>query len=118
VTKALNILESEKINAAHYDLRFVKPLDEELLHEVFAKYEKVITVEDGCVMGGMGSAVIEFMADHQYHSQLVRLGIPDNWVEHGEPSQLYEECGYSPEKIAETAINMIKTKKVIKAKEA
>lgn len=118
VTKALNILETEKINAAHYDLRFVKPLDEELLHEVFAKYEKVITVEDGCVMGGMGSAVIEFMADHQYHSQIVRLGIPDNWVEHGEPSQLYEECGYSPEKIAETAINMIKTKKVIKAKEA
>ena len=75
-TKAIASLESKGISAAHYDMRFVKPLDETLLHEVFSKFEKVIIVEDGCLMGGLNSAILEFMADHDYHAKVVRLGIP------------------------------------------
>jgi 1-deoxy-D-xylulose-5-phosphate synthase len=111
VTKALDQLKEQGIQPAHYDLRFVKPIDETLLHEVFSKYKKVITVEDGCIMGGMGSAVLEFMADNNYSAQLVRLGIPDNFIEHGEPMELYEECGFSPNKIAETVREILKGKK-------
>ena len=87
-------LNAEGIHPAHYDIRFVKPLDEKLLHEVFKNYEKVITVEDGCIQGGMGSAVLEFMADHRYAAQVIRLGIPDAYVEHGEQPELWAECGY------------------------
>jgi 1-deoxy-D-xylulose-5-phosphate synthase len=90
----------EGINPAHYDMRFVKPLDEALLHEVFGKFKKILTVEDGCLMGGMGSAVLEFMADHGYAAKVVRLGIPDTIVEHGEPLELHRECGYAPENIS------------------
>jgi 1-deoxy-D-xylulose-5-phosphate synthase len=118
VTKALEELRKEGIEAAHYDMRFVKPIDEEMLHEVFSKYSKVITVEDGCIMGGMGSAVLEFMADHQYTAQVVRLGIPDKWIEHGEQPQLYEECGFSPAKIAETVRTIRKAGKEKKTKQA
>jgi len=87
-------LNAEGIHPAHYDIRFVKPLDEKLLHEVFKNYQKVITVEDGCIQGGMGSAVLEFMADHGYAAQVIRLGIPDAYVEHGEQPELWAECGY------------------------
>ena len=117
VTNAIEKLSENGINPAHYDMRFVKPIDEQLLHEVFSKYKKVITVEDGCIMGGMGSAVLEFMADNNYQAQLVRLGIPDKWIEHGEQSELYEECGFSPNKIAEAVIEIIKEKKITKIKE-
>ena len=81
-------------------MRFAKPLDEQLLHEVFAKFKKVITVEDGCIMGGMGSAVLEFMADNNYSASIKRLGIPDEFIEHGEQNELYTECGFSPDQIA------------------
>ena len=118
VTEALKTLSENGINPAHYDMRFVKPIDEQLLHEVFSKYKKVITVEDGCIMGGMGSAVLEFMADNNYQAQLIRLGIPDKWIEHGEQTELYEECGFSPAKIAETVIEILKDKKITKIKEA
>jgi 1-deoxy-D-xylulose-5-phosphate synthase len=100
-TKALSTLNAESIYPAHYDLRFVKPLDEALLHEVFTKYTKVITVEDGCLEGGMGSAVLEFMADNNYNSQVVRLGIPDKYIEHGEQPELWAECGYDAAAIAQ-----------------
>src|SRR5690606_9911298 len=99
VVKATVSLNSDGIFPAHYDLRFVKPLDEELLHEVFRKFNKVITVEDGCIQGGMGSAVLEFMADHGYQSKVVRLGIPDEFIEHGEQNQLWAECGYDAQHI-------------------
>ncbi|TYR37309.1 1-deoxy-D-xylulose-5-phosphate synthase [Sphingobacterium phlebotomi] len=92
--KAVQVLNEEGIYPAHYDLRFAKPLDEELLHEVFKKFNKVITVEDGSIMGGVGSAVLEFMADHGYEAKLVRLGIPDEVVEHGEQAELWKICGY------------------------
>lgn len=92
--KAVQILNNEGIYPAHYDLRYVKPLDEEMLHEVFQKYDRIVTVEDGCLQGGMGSAVIEFMADHGYSAKVVRLGIPDRFIEHGEQPELWAECGY------------------------
>jgi 1-deoxy-D-xylulose-5-phosphate synthase len=100
VVKACAQLNADGYNPAHYDMRFVKPLDEDLLHEVFANFNKVITVEDGCIQGGMGSAVIEFMADHDYKAQVVRLGIPDEIVEHGEQPELWAECGYDAKAIA------------------
>lgn len=105
--EACHALAQDGISAAHYDLRFVKPLDEELLHEVFQKFDKIITVEDGCLKGGMGSAVLEFMADHEYNAKVKRLGIPDRIVEHGEQLELHHECGFDPEGIAEAAREMV-----------
>ncbi len=108
---ACKILEEKNISTAHYDMRFVKPIDEELLHEVFKKHSRIITVEDGCIMGGMGSAVIEFMADNNYNAQVKRLGIPDKFIEHGEQSELYTECGFDTNSIVKTAIEIIGLKK-------
>ncbi len=99
--KACENMAAHGISAAHYDMRFAKPIDEVLLHEVFSKYDKVITVEDGCIQGGMGSAVIEFMADHNYQAQVKRLGIPDRYIEHGTQDELYTECGYNTADIEE-----------------
>jgi 1-deoxy-D-xylulose-5-phosphate synthase len=101
VIKATAQLIGEGYHPAHYDMRFVKPLDEELLHEVFAKFDKIITVEDGCLQGGTGSAIIEFMADNCYTAQVIRLGIPDHIIEHGEQPELWAECGYDDAAIAE-----------------
>lgn len=98
--EACRLLEKEGFSPAHYDLRFVKPLDAELLHGVFQKFDNVIIVEDGCVVGGFGSAVGEFMLDHGYTARLKRLGIPDRVVEHGEQLELHRECGFDPEGIA------------------
>jgi len=100
VVKACDMLNADGYNPAHYDMRFAKPLDEALLHEVFAKFNKVITVEDGCLQGGMGSAILEFMADHNYKAHVVRLGIPDAVIEHGEQPELWAECGYDAKAIA------------------
>jgi 1-deoxy-D-xylulose-5-phosphate synthase len=99
--KAIAALNNEGYYPAHYDLRFVKPLDQALLHEVFGKFSKVITVEDGCLEGGMGSAVLEFMADNNYSAQVVRLGIPDEVIEHGDQPELWADCGYDAAGIAE-----------------
>lgn len=110
VTKAITQLESEGITPAHYDMRFAKPIDEAMLHEVFTRYNKVITVEDGTIVGGMGSAVLEFMADNGYRAQVKRLGIPDNFIEHGEQNELYEECGFSPDQIAKTVLELLSEK--------
>ena len=106
--KAAEELEKEhKIEAAVYDMRFAKPIDEMLLHEVFSKFDKVITLEDGCIMGGMGSAVLEFMADNGYNAKVTRLGIPDAVIEHGSQDQLYAECGYDVKGIIQTAIALV-----------
>ncbi|MFN5043258.1 MAG: 1-deoxy-D-xylulose-5-phosphate synthase [Bacteroidota bacterium] len=91
---AIRELTSDGIRPAHYDMRFVKPLDEALLHEVCQRYPKLITVEDGTVKGGFGSAILEFMATHGYKNDLRILGIPDRLVEHGTPAELHRECGY------------------------
>lgn len=103
-------LEKQGVSAAHYDLRYVKPIDEIMLHEVFGKFSKVITVEDGCIQGGMGSAVLEFMASHGYQAQVKMLGIPDKFIEHGSQEQLYTECGYNTEDLISTAKAMVTSK--------
>jgi 1-deoxy-D-xylulose-5-phosphate synthase len=98
--QACTQLATEGIDPAHYDLRFVKPLDEPMLHEVFARYNKIVTVEDGTVVGGMGSAILEFMNEHGYKADVTILGIPDTIVEHGKPEELHKECGYDAPAIA------------------
>ena len=107
---AIRELKTDGLNPAHYDMRFAKPLDEELLHEVFTKYEKVITVEDGTVTGGFGSAVLEFMAQNNYKAEVKLLGIPDRLVEHGQPKELHHECGYDAAGIADAVRVMLKDK--------
>lgn len=100
-------LGRQGINIAHYDLRFVKPLDEKLLHEIFSKYKKIITVEDGCLQGGFGSAILEFMTDHSYHAEVKRLGIPDAVIEHGEQIELHDETGFGPTAIQKAVMAIL-----------
>jgi 1-deoxy-D-xylulose-5-phosphate synthase len=107
---AIRDVKAEGINPAHYDMRFVKPIDEELLHEVFSKYNKIITIEDGTVVGGFGSAILEFMNAHGYKADVKIMGIPDRLVEHGTPKQLYEEIGLDANAIATVLREMMKEK--------
>lgn len=104
--KAAERLVKEDCSCAVYDMRFVKPIDELLLHEIFGKHDKVITVEDGCIQGGFGSAAIEFMIDNGYKADVVRLGIPDRVVEHGSQPQLYAECQYDADAIVREALSL------------
>ena len=104
-----NRLAKRNVRIGHCDMRFVKPIDEELLHEVFANYKKIITVEDGCIQGGFGSAVLEFMADNNYQSDVKRLGIPDRIIEHGEQGELHRECGFDPDGIERSVIEMLES---------
>ncbi|GAB4199587.1 MAG: 1-deoxy-D-xylulose-5-phosphate synthase [Bacteroidia bacterium] len=107
VTEAISKLEKEHgISPAHYDMRFLKPIDEDILHEVCNQYNTIITIEDGTIIGGLGSAVLEFMAENNYKNNVVRMGIPDRFIEHGEPMELYEECGISPNKIVEKVLEI------------
>ncbi len=105
---AIRDVKAEGINPAHYDMRFAKPIDEALLHEVFSKFNKIITVEDGTVVGGFGSAVLEFMNAHNYKATVKIMGIPDALVEHGSPKQLYNEIGIDTNGIAEAVREMIR----------
>ena len=100
-------LEKRGVAVAHYDMRFVKPLDESMLHEIFKNHTRLITVEDGCIQGGFGSAILEFMADYQYTAQVKRLGIPDRIVEHGEQSELYHECNFDEAAIISAALALL-----------
>lgn len=104
---AIRELKNDGIDAAHYDMRFVKPLDEKLLHEVFRKFNKIIVVEDGTIVGGFGSAVLEFMNAHQYKAEIKMLGIPDKIIEHGTLKELHHECNYDANAIAETALHIM-----------
>lgn len=94
--------DKKGIHIAHFDLRFAKPLDQDLLHDVFSNYNNVITVEDGCIAGGVGSAILEFMSDNSYSCSVTRLGIPDQFVEHGPQKQLHQDCGYDKISIEKT----------------
>lgn len=106
--KAIAIAEtSTGKSIAHYDMRFVKPLDEKLLHEIAAKYSKIITLEDGVLQGGFGSAVLEFMSDYKLQTQVLRLGLPDKFIEHGTPNELYAEIGLNEEELSKKIINYI-----------
>ena len=99
--KAINQVEPDGISVAHYDMIYLKPLDEALLHEVGRKFKCVITIENGVIAGGLGSAVLEFMADHGYAPQVKRIGVPDQFIEHGSIPELYKLCGMDADSIAE-----------------
>ena len=101
-SEAIARMEADGIRVAHYDLRFAEPLDQELLHEVGRKFRCVVTVEDGALRGGVGEAVVAFFCEHGYLPKVVNLGIPDRFVEHGTPAQLYAQCGYDAEGIYRT----------------
>jgi 1-deoxy-D-xylulose-5-phosphate synthase len=96
---AIDLKKSHGLRLAFFDLRFLKPIDEDLLHHVFRNFNTIITIEDNALAGGMGSAVVEFMADQGYQARVRRMGIPDNFVEQGTLDQLYAECGYDAEGI-------------------
>ena len=106
VQAAVSELSEYGASIAHYDMRFVKPIDEVMLHEVFTKFDRIITIEDGCVMGGFGSAVVEFMTDQKYQAEVIRLGIPDQYIHHGSQKELWSDCGYDTKGIVD---NVIKT---------
>ena len=91
---------------AHYDLRFLKPLDEKLLDEIGQNYKFIVTVEDGVLKGGMGSAILEYMADHGYSPKIHRIGIPDRFVQHGTPNELYEICGMDATSIENVLLSL------------
>lgn len=110
---AIRDVKAEGINPAHYDMRFVKPIDEDLLHEVFSKYNKVITIEDGTVVGGFGTAVLEFMNTYNYKATIKIMGIPDRLVEHGSPKQLYREIELDAEGIAKTLRELAEVKLLV-----
>ena len=99
VTKAISELASQNISIAHYDMRFLEPIDEEILSFVGTHFSRIITIEDGVRTGGLGSAVLEYMADHNLHPDIIRLGLPDHFVEHGTPEELYQIVGLDVESI-------------------
>jgi 1-deoxy-D-xylulose-5-phosphate synthase len=106
VKEASKELAKKRISVAHYDMRFVKPIDEELLHEVGKSFKRIITIEDGTIIGGFGSAVLEFMSDNGYNPIIKRLGVPDKFIDHGTPQELHKECGFDVEGIIETVKSM------------
>jgi 1-deoxy-D-xylulose-5-phosphate synthase len=107
VVEAVRDLMAENVTITHYDMRFVTPLDKEVLHSVFTSFDKVITVEDGILKGGFGSAVIEFMSDNGYNAKVKRLGIPDYFVEHGTQQELISECGFDVKAIGKAIREMV-----------
>lgn len=107
VTEVCRRLEKRSIEVAHFDMRFVKPLDGKLLQFIFGKFRKVVTIEDGCIQGGFGSAVLEFMADNNLSAEVKRLGIPDRVVEHGEQFELHRECGFDADGIEKAVMEML-----------
>ena len=105
VVSACQELESQGIKPTHFNMRFIKPLDEAIMHQVGKNYKKVITIEDGTIVGGFGSACLEFFAEHNYQVEVKILGIPDRLVEHGKPAELHKECGYDKDAIMETIVS-------------
>lgn len=112
VVEATERLKKENVSICHYDMRFAKPLDEEILHRVFKEFEFVITIEDGTITGGFGSAVIEFMTENQYSSRVKRMGVPDRFIDQGTTEELYRECGFDAEGIFTTVKQFLKRKTI------
>ncbi len=110
VVKACKKLQEEKIHVGHFDMRFLKPIDGQLLHKIFKNYTKIITVEDGTIIGGLGSTILEFMADHNYQLVVKRLGIPDQFIEQGSIAELSKACGFDVEGIYRTVKELIDKK--------
>ena len=101
-------LKKENIKIGHYNLRFVKPIDEKLLHKIFKTYSCIITIEDGCIQGGMGSAILEFAARNNYLKKIINLGVPDKFIQHGSPDQQKKECGIDSKNIRKVIIENFK----------
>lgn len=108
--EALEELTKTGVSVAHFDMRFVKPIDEELLHVVFSKFKKIITIEDGSIIGGFGSAVMEFMIDNNYQAEIIRLGVPDRFINHGTQNELYHECEFDVSNIIRSILKLLHTK--------
>jgi len=115
VSEAIKVLGKEHIHPAHFDMRFLKPIDKKLLKTVFTRFKKVITIEDGAVVGGLGSAVIEYMNDYNYNAKVIRLGIPDHFIDHGTREELFRLCGYDAEGITRTVKSIVSSKILTKA---
>ena len=94
---------------------FLKPIDEKLLHKIFKKYSKIITIEDGCLKGGFGSSILEFMSDNNYNKQVVRLGIPDNFIHHGTQEELWRECGIDKNTIVKKVLGIMASNSISQA---
>lgn len=107
VQNAVKRLEKQGVAPEHYDMRFVKPIDKELLHSVCKKFQKIICVEDGVISGGFGSAVLEFMAENNYRNEVKLLGVPDKFVDHGTQFELRKECGFDTEHIMQAVQDMM-----------
>lgn len=105
--QAVEHLASQGVQVAHYDMRFLKPLDTNLMHEIGTKFSKVITIEDGVIKGGFGSAVTDFFVENKYAIQIKKLGIPDRFIDHGTPEELIHDCGYDTESIVKTVKSML-----------
>ena len=112
---ALEQLEKKGISIGHYNMIFIKPLDEKLLHKVFKKYEGIITVEDGCLQGGFGSAILEFASDNNYKNSISRLGINDTFINHGSQEELWKECEINAESIIKKVNEIMKRNQISKA---
>ncbi|MCP4314331.1 MAG: 1-deoxy-D-xylulose-5-phosphate synthase [Bacteroidetes bacterium] len=115
VSEAIIELETEHISVAHFDMRFLKPLDTKLLDKVFAGFKKIITVEDASVVGGLGSAVIEYMNDNNYQAKVLRMGIPDRFIDHGSQEELFHECGFDAAGIVSAVKGMVTSKILTRA---
>ncbi len=112
VLKAQEHFKKEGLSIAHYDMRFVKPLDEKLLHNIFKKFSNIITLEDGCILGGFGSAILEFMSTNNYSANVTRLGIPDKFIHHGTQDELHRECNYDTKAVIKTVHKILEKKLV------
>ena len=110
--KAQEKFIKEGLNIAHYDMRFAKPLDEKLLHRICKKFNSIITIEDGCLQGGFGSAILEFMSNNNYQKTVRRLGIPDDFIHHGTQAELHYDCKYDSAAIIKT-VHEILAKKLV-----
>jgi 1-deoxy-D-xylulose-5-phosphate synthase len=113
VVEACATLRAEGIVPAHFNMRFVKPLDADIMHEVGRRFKHVITIEDGTIVGGFGSACLEFFAEHHYTPSLKMLGIPDRLVEHGKPSELHRECGYDAAGVVDAVRALVRTEVLV-----
>jgi len=102
----------EGLNIAHYNMRFVKPLDEKLLHQILSKFENIITIEDGCLQGGFGSSILEFIAKNNYKVSVKMLGVPDEFIQHGTQEQLHEYCFYDEKAIIKTVHSILETSSI------
>ncbi len=101
VIDALNILAEKNINVGHFDMRFLRPIDQEILHHVFNSYDHIFTVEDGSIIGGLGTSVVEYKNQQHYSNRIIKLGIPQNYIPHGKVQILHKECGYDTDSIVE-----------------